>query len=372
MCTDSHGSPPVIVQMIPRMIKVASLPDIPAVVNNLPEAWAFCHAILPDVSRTFALNIPVLPPRLRDSVCCAYLLCRIADTIEDTETLPAPTRRALYDALNRAVDPARPQPTDLPGFAQHAASAAEAYARLIAGAPLVLSAFASLPPASRAAIAECVREMIAGMRSPTARGREAGIRFIAADFADLDTYCHFVAGTVGVMLTRLFSSELGEPPGLATARTRELGRRFGLGLQATNIIKDHADDVARGVCFVPRTSVGPAADRCPITQPQRDVLIRHAVDHLDRAMEFVLLIPHQADGIRLFCLWALMLALGTLREAAKAESPTPKVARSEVAKILSDSRRFVADDTRLLAWFGDYRNQVAAALSAAANGATHA
>jgi len=39
--------------------------------------------ILPHVSRTFALTIPQLPPRLRIAVTNAYLLCRIADTIED-------------------------------------------------------------------------------------------------------------------------------------------------------------------------------------------------------------------------------------------------------------------------------------------------
>ena len=39
--------------------------------------------ILPHVSRTFALTIPQLPARLRVAVTNAYLLCRIADTIED-------------------------------------------------------------------------------------------------------------------------------------------------------------------------------------------------------------------------------------------------------------------------------------------------
>ena len=39
--------------------------------------------ILPHVSRTFALTIPQLPPALRTPVTNAYLLCRIADTIED-------------------------------------------------------------------------------------------------------------------------------------------------------------------------------------------------------------------------------------------------------------------------------------------------
>ena len=46
------------------------------------------HAsILPGVSRTFALTIPVLPDRLATLVTNAYLLCRIADTIEDDAAL---------------------------------------------------------------------------------------------------------------------------------------------------------------------------------------------------------------------------------------------------------------------------------------------
>ena len=38
---------------------------------------------LAKVSRTFALTIPLLPTELIDYISNAYLLCRIADTIED-------------------------------------------------------------------------------------------------------------------------------------------------------------------------------------------------------------------------------------------------------------------------------------------------
>ena len=39
--------------------------------------------ILEGVSRTFALTIPALPKGLSEVVANAYLLCRLADTIED-------------------------------------------------------------------------------------------------------------------------------------------------------------------------------------------------------------------------------------------------------------------------------------------------
>ena len=38
-----------------------------------------CYALLPRVSRTFALNIRILPGELKPSVTVAYLLFRLAD-----------------------------------------------------------------------------------------------------------------------------------------------------------------------------------------------------------------------------------------------------------------------------------------------------
>ncbi|TLZ02926.1 MAG: phytoene synthase, partial [Gammaproteobacteria bacterium] len=54
--------------------------------------------ILPHVSRTFALTIPQLPPGLRTAVTNAYLLCRIADTIEDE---PAVSPEETFQFLKR-------------------------------------------------------------------------------------------------------------------------------------------------------------------------------------------------------------------------------------------------------------------------------
>jgi farnesyl-diphosphate farnesyltransferase len=58
--------------------------------DSVSSDEAYQDQILPHVSRTFALTIPELPPALRTSVTCAYLLCRIADTIEDEPALSPP------------------------------------------------------------------------------------------------------------------------------------------------------------------------------------------------------------------------------------------------------------------------------------------
>ena len=66
-------------------------------------ARAYQDRILPAVSRTFALTIPQLEPRLRTVIANAYLLCRIADTIEDESSLPADVKQQFHDRFTRVV-----------------------------------------------------------------------------------------------------------------------------------------------------------------------------------------------------------------------------------------------------------------------------
>ena len=51
-------------------------------IHDIDDAERWAGEILPSVSRTFALSIRFLPGTLGRAVTTAYLLCRIADTIE--------------------------------------------------------------------------------------------------------------------------------------------------------------------------------------------------------------------------------------------------------------------------------------------------
>src|SRR5580692_8313791 len=59
--------------------------------------------ILPHVSRTFALTIPQLPPALATPVTSAYLLCGIADTIEDEPALSPPETLGFLQRFSALV-----------------------------------------------------------------------------------------------------------------------------------------------------------------------------------------------------------------------------------------------------------------------------
>lgn len=68
------------------------------------EDEQFQRHILQGVSRTFALTIPQLPAGLDRAVSNAYLLCRIADTIEDDAGLSFDDKRRYAAEFIAIVD----------------------------------------------------------------------------------------------------------------------------------------------------------------------------------------------------------------------------------------------------------------------------
>jgi farnesyl-diphosphate farnesyltransferase len=98
---------------------------------------------------------------------------------------------------------------------------------------------------------------------------------------------------------------------------------FAQGLQMTNILKDVWEDRSRGACWLPQevfTRYG--VDLAEVTSEPFDPrfgagfreLLGTAHAHLRNALEYTLLIPSSETGIRRFCLWAIGLAVLTLRK----------------------------------------------------------
>src|SRR5215469_18486937 len=85
------------------------LPDAVQLDSSLSDE-GYQDFILPAVSRTFALTIPQLPPALRTAVTNAYLLCRIADTIEDEPALSAADTYVFLERFTAVVKGAEEAP----------------------------------------------------------------------------------------------------------------------------------------------------------------------------------------------------------------------------------------------------------------------
>lgn len=332
-----------------------------------------CHELLPGVSRTFALLIPELPAPLRDEVACAYLLCRLADTIEDAADVVLATRLKAFDAMAAAMGTAsRAAPlAALQALAADWSLDAD-HRDLVQDAPAVFAAFDQFAPTDRAIIADCVLEMIGGMRETVQQQAEHGAAAGLRDVEALERYCYYVAGVVGRMLTRLFWRTVH---GDATAPPEELvarGVEFGLGLQLTNVLKDHRADLRRGVSYLPAAlaasmDVDPGALRADSLPPAvRQVLVGYTARRLDVAMGYALEWPPTAMGIRTFCFGALFMAVRTLVVVLTARTldatEAPKITRQDVTEIMTRARTDGGNDAIMRSWYADERGRLEAAL----------
>ena len=69
--------------------------------------------------------------------------------------------------------------------------------------------------------------------------------------ADLDEYTYLVAGCVGEFWTRLCLRHLRDFANLIPDEMLALGRRYGMGLQLINVLRDAGSDLRSGRCYFP-------------------------------------------------------------------------------------------------------------------------
>jgi farnesyl-diphosphate farnesyltransferase len=321
-----------------------------------PNDESFQERILQGVSRTFALTIPILPDTLSRAVANAYLLCRIADTIEDDAGLAFDDKQRFsqqfIDVIRGDADGGDFGSELAPRLADHTL---EAERELVAETAAVIRITHSLNEVQRAALEKCVRTMADGMVHYQGEETLNGL----ADQPAMDRYCYYVAGVVGEMLTELFCDHC---PSLG-ARKPELLRlavSFGEGLQMTNILKDIWDDRKRGACWLPADVFTPRGVRLGEVRPGRGgadfedglgQLIAIAHGHLRNALRYTVMIPRPETGIRKFCLWALGMAVLTLRKLDRhrdfADAEDVKISRRSVKATVVSTQLVVRSNLAL-------------------------
>jgi len=275
--------------------------------------------LLIKTSRTFALSIPLLPEPTRREVTVAYLLFRVADTLEDAtrwdserqlaelHRFAAVLRRPTADGARRLAqqwsdDP----PLDNPD-----------YLELLTHLAAVLAAHEQLDSEARELVCEHTLRTVDRMAAFVRRTRPLQLH----DLRELQDYCYAVAGIVGEMLTELFL--LGRPALAPIARDlRDGAARFGEALQLVNILKDSATDADEGRRYLPN-----GVDRSEVFDLARG--------DLDSAGHYVRTLQQAGAprGVVAFTALPVLLAWRTL-ECVERLGPGAKLTRAEVAGIV--------------------------------------
>lgn len=326
--------------------------------NKSSEAYLI--ELFPQVSRTFALTVPQLPPPLRRVVMNAYLLARVADTIEDDIALTLEQKRHYGETLIEIIaDKAKAD-----DFSQELAPllslrTPEAERELVKRLPWVIAITRSFSEVQQRSIERCIRVMWNGMYNFLQR---TGLRGLDT-LDDLNEYCYHAAGVVGEMLTELFcdySSEIAKQE----VAMKKLAISFGRGLQITNILYDHWEDRKEGLCWLPRDIYGAHDVLLDNLRPEhyntsymeaQSKLIGIAHAYLRQALRYILLIPASEPGIRRFCYWTVYLSVLALHRICNkpdfSNNAEIKVPRSQILTMILFTRLFGAGDTVLKGLF---------------------
>ncbi len=186
------------------------LPQLTGDKTVLQQAYAYCESITAVHSRSFHMASRLLPVKKRQAVRALYAFCRVTDDIVDEH--PETAVRELEIWRKRVFSP-QPSPNDMVALAW-----ADARANY------------HVPVRYAEQLVDSIASDLTKTRYET--------------FADLAVYSYGVASTVGLMSMHIV--------GYSGPEAIPYAIKLGLALQMTNILRDVAEDWARGRIYLPQ------------------------------------------------------------------------------------------------------------------------
>lgn len=309
---------------------------------------AFYQTHLDRVSRSFAFCIAELRSPLRTWVGLAYILCRLADTLEDAQWSDRQRQLKALETMRRlaldggfakraASDPTSPDAVELsawqasfpPGIPEHEK-------QLVADAPKFLVDLHELSPEAREVITRTLVNMIDGMAYFCASA-PVDTKIQIESLTTANQYCFFVAGIVGELLTELVRLE--SPEFATSQQTWKDSIHFGLFLQKVNLLKDQLGDEAEKRFLV----------------HSREAFKSSLASDARYSLSYLTSIPVKRRDYRLFCAWSLFIGLASLPwiERAWREKSNVKISRTETGLLLARVRLKIDDNLALAKLFDE-------------------
>ncbi|XP_026097136.1 squalene synthase-like isoform X2 [Carassius auratus] len=267
--------------------------------DSMSETLRSCYAYLNQTSRSFAAVIQALDGELRHAVCIFYLVLRALDTVEDDMRIPLEKKVPLLQDFHSFLY----QPEW--SFAE----SREKDRQVLEDFPTISMEFRNLGLEYQEVISDICHRMGAGM----AEFLEKKV----SSMKEWDQYCHYVAGLVGIGLSRLFSASQLEDP--EVGRDTELANSMGLFLQKTNIIRDYLEDQQEGRAFWPQEAWSQFTARLEdLAHPQHlssalsclNLLVTDALHHVPDVIAYLSRLRNQS--VFNFCAIPQVMAIATL------------------------------------------------------------
>ena len=321
--------------------------------NDLKKCWE----MLPKVSRSFSLCIALLPKPINSRMMLSYLIFRTIDTIEDS-TIGIKTKKDMFDAfLDTISQDAYDHKKAIDCRKQLLKKLTYSYEfMLLKDLDAMLRVFYSTPKDERLALLRQAKQMAQGMYRFQKRSIDT--------FKDQDEYAFYVAGVVGYIFNDLFYYN-----GVINNKKREhlkgYAKRYGLGLQKVNMIRDLCDDIPKRRYFWPKKAIEREglAYKTICSEKNRekallilDEMIKNAVDYLNDGLYYVMSLPRKHLRVRVFCLIPLFMALESFIKCINNENvfikgKKVKISKGKVKEIVRNSYLLGWSNFMLKRWY---------------------
>jgi phytoene/squalene synthetase len=296
----------------------------------------FYQTHLDRVSRSFAFCIQKLEPPFRQWISLSYLMCRILDTVEDSQWGDSDLRDQQYEEFEKFLLSPAEDDLILEWVKRFPDSIPEGEQILLNDAHYCFEDLHEMPPAVRKSIQSTVMRMSAGMKHYSTLQTDGVLRL--EDLTDVNRYCYFVAGVVGELLTRLLLTYKTEfKPGPEFLKN---AFHFGLFLQKVNLLKDQRNDEREGRFLI----------------PDRKLVMSSLTENARGAIDYLISLPIEEKGYRTFCAWSLFLgaaSLGWIEKSFEADDGS-KIPRTITQELLSAVEDVVQDNEALRAGFEEH------------------
>jgi len=276
--------------------------------NEIEENWNFCFESLKSVSSSFNIVIKQLDDETMKVVCILYLVLRGLDTIEDDMSIPIEDKKQMLLNFHNDIENI--------DYSMECGDKPE-YRILMKNFYKVNRTYKQLHSKYSNVIKSITHEMAKGM-----------VEFLDKSSMDTteeyDSYCHYVAGLVGIGLSQIFTLSGSEFNDLT--KYESLSNSMGLFLQKTNIICDIKEDYDEKHYWWPKDIVskhfssmdeifanGGETGEFTTTNKHTDLLnemIMNAFRHIPDSIEYLSLVKNNSNFN--FCAIPQVVAMQTL------------------------------------------------------------
>jgi phytoene/squalene synthetase len=299
----------------------------------------FLQNHLDETSRSFAFCIQVLPPPFKQWIALSYLLCRILDTIEDYPWPNEDIKAQQFDLFKKFL--LQPTPTaEIESWIQNfSQTIPQNYLKLVQDSNRLFQGLhQEVQPDARRICQNCILKMEEGMKHYSALSQANSLQpnsLQLKDLGDVNRYCYFVAGIVGELIRKLYCHYKSTPDSDTEFKTNSI--HFGLYLQKINLLKDKSVDESEGRFLV----------------PDRGVLLASLIENARGALNFLLRIPIEEKGFRLFCGWSLFLGLATI-QVLELNEGAKKLGRLQALALIEKVENLIQDNPQIEKLFQTY------------------